>query len=102
MATLYDQRLIDADESRRARDEIADKFDDPEETLRQRAFNHDADAYLAIQEALAEQARIANLISIGIAPTMDITVKDGRPVQELLTPEVRAAALRMALRGLGL
>lgn len=52
--------------------------------------------------ALAEQQQIANLIAIGIAPTMDITVKDGRPVQELLTPEVRAAALRLALRGLGL
>lgn len=89
MTTRYEQLLAEAAKSRAARDELAPMFDDPEETVRQRAFNHDADAYLAVQEALAEQQRIANLIALGVA-------------NWAVPSEVREKALRLALEGLGL
>jgi hypothetical protein len=88
MTTTYDALLLEAEQARLARNEIADKFDDPEEMLRQRAFNYDADAYLAVQEAHAEQQRIANLIAIGNSDDV--------------TSVVRHNALALALTGLGL
>jgi hypothetical protein len=93
--THYHHLLAEANDSVVTRDEVTEKIDDIETLYMERARNHDSDAYLAIQEAHAEQARIANLLTVALDSHSGV----GYP---RFNREAREQARDMALAALGL
>lgn len=91
----YHHLLAEAKDSTIERDDVTEKIDDIETLLMERARNHDSDAYLAVQEAHAEQARIANLLTVAL--DSHSPVGGGR-----FNREAQELARDQALRALGL